>query len=127
VVGEQSYSFETLQATKECVIAVPTVEIAKKVVRVGNLSGRKTDKFAAVGLTALPASGVKAPLVGECYVNLECKVVDTAMVKKYNLFVHKVVKAWINLAVKDVRTIHHHGRGVFEVSGETIKISSKMK
>jgi flavin reductase (DIM6/NTAB) family NADH-FMN oxidoreductase RutF len=108
------------------VIAIPTVEIAAKVVKVGNCSGRTVDKFKKFGLTALPASRVKAPLIGECYANLECKVVDAAMVNKYNFFVLEVKKAWIDPARKDPRTIHHMGKGIFMVAGKRMKLPSKM-
>ena len=68
-----------------------------------------------------------APLIGECYANLECKVIDTKMVKKYNLFILEVVKAWIDPAKKHPKTIHHLGKGIFTVDGKTIKLASKMK
>jgi len=68
-----------------------------------------------------------APLIEECFANLECRVVDTGMVAKYCLFVLEVVKAWIDPAVKNPRTIHHLGRGNFMVAGEKIKLRSKMK
>ena len=70
-VSGSHLTFDTPRATKECVIAIPTVEIAKSVVGCGNASGRDVDKFAAFDLTPLPASRVGAPLVGECYANLE--------------------------------------------------------
>jgi flavin reductase (DIM6/NTAB) family NADH-FMN oxidoreductase RutF len=69
---------------------------------------------------------VKVPLVGECYANLECRVHDTRLVNKYNFFVLEVVKAWITPGTKSPRTLHHEGRGVFRVSGETIKLPSRM-
>lgn len=74
VVSSASHSFAALRATRECVIAVPAVELAAKVVQVGNCSGRDVDKFAAFGLTPMPAERVAPPLVGECFANLECKV-----------------------------------------------------
>jgi flavin reductase (DIM6/NTAB) family NADH-FMN oxidoreductase RutF len=126
VVSNRDYTFDILRKTKECVIAIPTVEIAAKVVKVGNCSGRTVDKFKKFGLTALPASRVKAPLIGECYANLECKVVDAAMVNKYNFFVLEVKKAWIDPVRKDPRTIHHMGKGVFMVAGKRMKLPSKM-
>jgi flavin reductase (DIM6/NTAB) family NADH-FMN oxidoreductase RutF len=128
VISNRDYTFNALRATKECVIAIPTEKIIKKVVRVGNTSGRDIDKFKTIGLTPMPASRVKAPLVGECYANLECKVVNTTLVNKYNFFVLEVVKAWIDPAVpKQPRTIHHRGNGVFMIAGKTVTLSSKMK
>ena len=127
VVSNRDYTFNILKATRECVIAIPGLELAKKVVRVGNVSGRDMDKFKTFSLTAVPASVVKAPLVGECFANLECRVADTSMVNKYNFFVLEVVKAWIDPAVKFPKTIHHMGNGVFMVAGKIIRLPSKMK
>ena len=127
VISNRNFTFDILNATKECVINIPTVELAEKVVSCGNTSGRKVDKFKVFGLTQAPASCVKAPLIEECYANLECKVVDGKVVAKYNLFILEVLKAWIDPARKDPQTIHHRGRGTFLVAGETIKLPSKMK
>lgn len=127
VISNRNYSFDTLKATRECVINIPTVELAAKVVSVGNTSGRKVDKFAASGLTPVAATHVKAPLIAECYANLECKVVDSRLVNKYCFFILEVLQAWIDSAIKDPRTIHHRGKGVFMVAGEAVKLPSKMK
>lgn len=127
VIGGNSLSYEALRTTRECVLAIPTAELADKVVACGNSSGRKTDKFSAFGLTPQQASQVAAPLIAECYANLECRVADTRMVNRYGFFVLEVVKAWIDPAIRDPRTLHHRGRGEFMVAGETIKLPSRMK
>ena len=127
VIGDQSYTFDILKATGECVVNIPTVELIKKVVGCGNTSGRTVDKFKAFRLTPVKASRVKVPMIGECYANLECKVVDERMADRYNFFILEVVQAWIDLLKKNPRTIHHRGKGVFMISGKTIKLPSKMK
>jgi flavin reductase (DIM6/NTAB) family NADH-FMN oxidoreductase RutF len=127
VISNRNHTFSTLKATKECVINIPTVELAKKVVGCGNASGRSVDKFETFRLTPAPASCVAAPLIDECYVNLECRVVDAKLVAKYNFFILEVLKAWIDPSRKQPRTIHHLGMGVFMVAGRTIKLPSKMK
>jgi flavin reductase (DIM6/NTAB) family NADH-FMN oxidoreductase RutF len=127
VISNRNYTFGILKATKECVINIPTVELAVKVVGCGNTTGAMADKFAAFGLTPVAAARVKAPLIGECYANLECKLVDTRMTAKYCLFILEVIKAWIDPSVKRPRTIHHLGRGTFMVAGRTIKLPSKMR
>ena len=123
VIGDQSLTFKTVLKTKECVINIPTGKIGGKVVRCGGVSGAKTDKFAKFGLTPEKASLVKAPLIKECYASLECRLADAAMAKKYNLFIFKVVKAWLDPAVKAPKTIHHLGKDSFMVAGKTVKIS----
>ena len=127
IISNRGYTFNILKASKECVIAIPTIKLATKVVRVGNTSGKKIDKFKIIGLTEIPALYVKAPLINECYANLECKVIDSSMSNKYNLFVLKVVKAWVDPTQKYPKTIHHLGKGVFMIAGKIIKLPSKMK
>jgi len=56
VISNSNYSFGLLKATNECVINIPTVEIAEKVVGCGNTSGAKIDKFETFCLTPKPAS-----------------------------------------------------------------------
>jgi len=103
------------------------MEFEPPLVGCGNTLGRKVDKFARFGLTPLPASRVRAPLVAECYANLECRLVDARMAQKYNFFVLQVLKAWIDPARKRPRTLHHMGRGAFMVAGRTIRLPSRMK
>jgi flavin reductase (DIM6/NTAB) family NADH-FMN oxidoreductase RutF len=126
VVSSGDYSFAALRATGECVIAIPARELARKVVGIGNCSGSDVDKFRKFHLTPVPAAEVKAPLVAECFANLECKVVETKLVKTHNLFILEVVKAWTDPAQKRPKTIHHHGYGKFVVDGEVIHIRSRM-
>jgi flavin reductase (DIM6/NTAB) family NADH-FMN oxidoreductase RutF len=126
VVSNADHSFAALRTTKECVIAVPGLELAPIVVGIGNCSGRDVDKFERFGLTQAPAKCVAPPLVAGCFANLECKVIDTRLVHKFNLFVLEVLKAWIDPTQKNPKTIHHHGYGRFTVDGETIKLKSRM-
>ena len=127
ILSADNYSFDLLKSSRECVINIPTAELAEKVVECGNTSGRSLDKFQALELTPQAAARVAAPLVAECYANLECKVVDTDMVNKYNLFILEVVQAWIDASVKQPRTLHHCGEGDFMVAGETLHLPSAMK
>jgi flavin reductase (DIM6/NTAB) family NADH-FMN oxidoreductase RutF len=126
IVSSNDLSFFALRQTRECVIAIPAVGLAEKVVKVGNCSGRDTDKFATAWFTPLPAEQVSAPLVAECFANLECRVVDTRLVNRYNLFVLEVVKAWIDPQQPRQKTIHHIGNGAFVVDGEVIHFESRM-
>lgn len=127
VISENNYSFQILKETKECVINIPAVELLSEVVGVGNTTGAKIDKFKKFHLTQEPASAVKAPLIGECFANLECRVIDMKMVAKYNIFILEVLQAWMTPSKKRQRTIHHCGEGIFTVEGKIIKTSSKMK
>lgn len=124
VVSRADYSFRALRSSGECVIAVPDVTLAQQVVDVGNCSGRDVDKFALTGLTPLAAQEVGAPLVAECFANLECRVIDTRLVPRYELFVLEVVCAWGRRARQAPKTLHHRGYGVFVVDGEVMRFES---
>jgi flavin reductase (DIM6/NTAB) family NADH-FMN oxidoreductase RutF len=127
IVSGRDFSFRALEATRECVLNIPTVELAKQVVQCGNTTGARIDKFARFGLTPVPASMVGAPLIEECYANLECRVADTRLKNRYNFFVLEVVAAWVNPSCREPRTIHHRGHGHFAVAGEPFQLRSKMK
>ena len=126
VISDRNYSFASLKTTKECVLNIPTVELAKTVVDCGNTSGRRTDKFKAFGLTPVAAKCVRAPLIAECYASLECKVIDQKLVAKYNFFILEVVQAWVTPGRKQPRTIHHQGEGEFMVAGRILRLPSKI-
>ena len=127
LLSARNYSFSLLMASRECVINIPTRELAREVVACGNCSGRRRDKFATVGLTPDPAKQVLPPLIRECFANLECRVADARMVGRYNLFVLEVVKAWLDRSVARPRTLHHMGRGAFMVAGDVIRLPSRKK
>jgi len=126
VVSNGDYSFAALKKNKECVIAIPGAEMADVVVKIGNCSGRDVDKFAAFGLASAKAEQVGAPLLKACFANFECRVVETRLVEKYNLFVLEVVQAWVAGKWQSAKTIHHRGYGTFAVDGEIIKLKSRM-
>jgi flavin reductase (DIM6/NTAB) family NADH-FMN oxidoreductase RutF len=127
VVSNRNHSYGLLKKSRECAINIPTADIADKVVGCGNTTGAKTDKFRKFGLTRVPAAIVHAPLIEECYANLECRIADSSMVSKYAFFVLEVLKAWVDPKTKHPRTMHHLGYGSFMVAGETIKLRSKMR
>lgn len=124
VISSADYTFDTLRLTGECGINIPTLELAEKAVACGNSSGETVDKFKEFALTPVMGSAIKSPLVGECYANLECKVVDRKLVEKYNFFLLEVVQAWSDPRIKHPKTIHHRGEGEFLVAGRTISLPS---
>jgi flavin reductase (DIM6/NTAB) family NADH-FMN oxidoreductase RutF len=125
-IWTQNHSFEMIRKSKQCVINLPTEDIAAKVVKVGNSSGRDIDKFAEFGLTAKPATHVRAPLIDECYANFECRLVDSSLIRKYSLFVFEVVKAHVATSPKYPKTIHYRGDGEFMISGENTRKYHKL-
>ena len=103
-IWSENHSFGMVFSSKECVINIPTDDIAEKVVGIGNTTGREVDKFRKFDLTAAPATKVKAPLIAECFANFECRLADASLIGKYSLFVLEVVKAHVAETPKYPRT-----------------------
>lgn len=126
VIGPWDHSHRALTATRDCVIALPTVDLAETVVDIGNCSGAEVDKFARFGLTARPASRVGAPLIGECLANIECRVADDRLSADYDLFLLEPVAIHYDDARAEQRLLHHCGDGTFTIDGERRDLRARM-
>ena len=89
-VRPERYSYRMLKETGEFVINLTTEELVYAVDYCGVKSGRDTDKFKDTRLTALPAKEVKAPLIGESPVNIECRVTEVKPLGSHDMFLAKV-------------------------------------
>lgn len=121
-IWDENHSFELIRRSRECVINLPTTDLAEKVVRIGNCSGAEVDKFAEFDLTPETASEVGAPLIKECYANFECRLFEGRMIKKYSLFIWEVVKAHVAVRPKVPETMHYRGQGEFMISGKSLNL-----
>lgn len=90
------YSNSMLKESKEYVINIPSEKLAGIADHCGIVSGKTENKFATTGLTPLPASVVKAPLIEECAVNIECKVKDILNYGSHDIFVGEIVAIHYN-------------------------------
>lgn len=116
--GEWNHSYAALRKNKECVIAIPTVDMLDRVIGIGTCSGKDTDKFGKFKLTPVPGKVVRAPLIKQCLANIECKVID--IVERHNIVVLQAVAAYIDPTRKEKRTVHAVGDGTFIVDGRKI-------
>ncbi len=116
--GAWNHSYAALRKTRECVLAIPTVDLLDRVVGIGTCSGADTDKFARFKLTAVPGKVVEAPLIAECLANIECKVAD--FVRKHDIVVLRAVAAHVDPARRERRTLHAVGDGTFVVDGRRL-------
>lgn len=123
--GAWNHSYAALTSTRECVIAIPTVDLLDQVVGIGTCSGADTDKFQAFGLTAVAAKQVRAPLIRECLAHIECRVVD--IVKPHDIVILEGVAACIDRHRTERRTLHAVGDGRFVVDGDTLERRAMMR
>ncbi|MET7636920.1 MULTISPECIES: flavin reductase family protein [unclassified Streptomyces] len=125
-IGPWDHSYTALRETGEWVISIPGSELAETTVDIGNCSGQDVDKFQEFDLTTLASQQVAAPLIAECFANIECQVADTALVDAYNLFVLEPVRAWVDPSRPHPQMFHHRGDGTFTLDGETIDLKDHM-
>ena len=125
VIADNNVSFEMIRKSRECVINIPTADLVDKVVGIGNCSGDEVDKFEQFGLTPVLGAKVAAPLIRECFANLECRIANARLVKVYNFFILEVLKAHVASAPKYPRTLHYRGEGIFITSGDVINKRQK--
>jgi len=87
-----TYTHSLITKTRQFTANFPTVAILDKVDLVGTISGRDgLDKFSEYGLTPLKSSVLDAPIIEECPLNLECKVLNISEVGDHDLFLGEVL------------------------------------
>lgn len=89
-VRPERYSYPILRETGEFVINLTTRELVYAADYCGVKSGREVDKFKELHLTPLAASQVKAPLIGESPVNIECRVNKVIPLGSHDMFLADV-------------------------------------
>lgn len=90
-VRKSRHSYKMLKESKEFVINLTTKELAYATDFCGVRSGRDMDKFEACKLTKEPAKNVKAPLIKESPVNIECEVVEIKELGTHDMFIANVL------------------------------------
>jgi len=89
-VRPERYSHELIAQSGEFVVNIPSVRQARAIDYCGVVSGRTTDKFKAMRLTPGPAKTVKAPLILECPLHIECKVRRSLKLGSHTMFLAEV-------------------------------------
>ena len=106
-VRPERYSYPILKESGEFVINLTTKELAFATDYCGVKSGRDVDKFKEMGLTPIPASEVKAPMIKESPVNIECKVRQILPLGSHDMFLADVVAVHADEKYMDVKHKFH--------------------
>ena len=101
-IAPERYSYELIRDSGEFVVNLPTAAMVETVDRCGTVSGRTVgDKFAYAGLTPLPGSVVSVPLIAECPMNIECRLIDILPAGDHDLFRGEAVAEHVDEACLD--------------------------
>ena len=85
-----------INETKEFGINVPTPELTDAILKVGTTHSDEVDKFAGAGLTPMASKKIKAPVISECFLNIECKVFNQVVTGDHTVFVAEPVAAYMD-------------------------------
>ncbi len=89
-IRPERYSYRMIEESGCFTVNIPTADMAGQVNLCGTVSGRDVDKFAESGLTPVPGKKVPAPLVGECPLNIECRLVEIKPLGVHHIFFGEV-------------------------------------
>lgn len=108
-VRKERHSYNMIKESGEFVVNLTTTELAWATDYCGVRSGRDEDKFAAANLTKGKAEKVKAPIIMESPVNIECKVKQVLELGSHDMFIAEVVNVQISDEYMDENGKFHLG------------------
>lgn len=103
-IRPQRFSYELIRENGEFAINLTTAAMARAVDWCGVKSGRDFDKFKEMKLTPLAAKFIRAPLIAESPVNLECRVRDVRELGSHHMFIAEILAVHADPAYFDAKT-----------------------
>ncbi len=100
-VRPERHSFNIIKETGEFTVNIPTVQQAALTDWCGVVSGRDHDKFEKTGLTPSPGLKTGCPIVLECPVNMECRIVQTLELGSHTMFIAEIVAVQVSAELID--------------------------
>lgn len=127
-VRPERHSYSMIKQTGEFVVNLVTKDLVYATDYCGVKSGREVDKFREMKLTRLPASRVKAPLIGESPVNLECRVSQVIPLGTHDMFLAEIVAVHADRQYMDEKGKFHleqaepvvYSHGAYLATGENL-------
>ncbi|MBR3550611.1 MAG: flavin reductase family protein [Bacteroidales bacterium] len=95
-IRPERHSYGIIKQSGEFVINLVDKKLTPYADWCGVRSGKKYNKFVETGLTPVKASKVRAPMIEEAPVNLECKVTQIVPLGSHDMFLAEVVAVHVN-------------------------------
>ena len=120
-----THSYHIIEEKKEFVINLCGADMLETMDWCGRVSGRDQDKWAVRGLDAIPGTYVKAPLIAQCPVNIECSVCEIKVLGSHTMFIANIMgihadNAFVRedkLDLRELRTFANVGGVYMPVEG----------
>ena len=127
-IRPERFSYDIIRESGEFVINLTTRKLARAMDFCGVRSGREADKFEQTHLTAAPSSRVKAPLISESPVNIECRVRQVLELGSHHMFLADVLAVNADVSLLDEKgalrldqaDLIAYSHGTYYALGETL-------
>lgn len=107
-VRPERHSYDLIKESGEFVINITTKELAFATDWCGVKSGREFDKFKKMGLTRETGQKVKAPLIKESPLNIECIVKEIIPLGSHHMFISEVIAINAEEKLIEVQSNYFH-------------------
>jgi len=94
-ISPKRYTFENLKEVREFTLNVLTKEMKEIAEICGSFSGKKFDKFRMAKLETEKSKKVLPPVIKDCPISLECKVLETREFGDHFLVIGQVLEEWV--------------------------------
>lgn len=111
-VRPERHSYHILKESKEFVVNLTTEALVRQADLAGVKSGKDVDKWKLLQLTPQKAKEVKAPLIAESPVNMECRVKEAIPLGSHTLFLAEILAVHVHAALMET-----NGRLALEKAG----------
>jgi len=95
-IGSKGYSGEQIISNRGFSVNIATVDFMEEADYCGIISGRDTDKFKDTGFTKMSSSLIQSPIIKECPINFECRLIDAQMTGTTNHFIGEIVETHVD-------------------------------
>ena len=95
-IGGKGFSGEQIIQNKDFSVNLATADFMREADYCGITSGCDTDKFKDTGFTKLPSLKIQSPIIKECPINIECKLIESNKVGITNHFVGEIMETHID-------------------------------
>jgi flavin reductase (DIM6/NTAB) family NADH-FMN oxidoreductase RutF len=85
------FTHDLLEQNGDFVVNLPSASMVTAADMAGTVSGRTTDKFAEAGWTPIEASQVKAPIIRECPLALECRTRQKLSLGTHDVYIAEIL------------------------------------
>jgi len=121
----QNYTYELIKASGEFAIHTPGEGMQRILVQCGTISGSSMDKFDLTRLETSEATHVGAPLLPDCYVAAECRLVEEIEFDMTSLLVGEVLAVHVDEQMVDIgrhpAPLIYNPRGIYKLGEQMIR------